>query len=213
MGKLEASAIGKIKGKIGNLVFYNRDGQTYVRKKADHDKRKLSALQIHHQQIFKIANTFLYPFKEELNFTMAAFAKGGKKGFHHGLSWLLKNGVLHGKIPKVLPEKLLISMGSLPPVSNPIIKRQASDKIHISWDSNAWEGSARDSDQAYVLLYDPVRLRVSAKRSGNYRRNGEELIKIPWDLNIDDKVWVFFAFFQIKKKIYSFSNSVCLGLV
>ncbi len=213
MGKLESSVLGKIKGRIGNLIFYERDGQTFVRKKPDPEKRKLSPLQKYHQQVFKIATSFLKPFKEELNFTMAAFEKGGKKGFHQGLSWLLRNGISHGELPVVLPEKLLVSMGSLPGPENPSAERIAADEFRISLQPNAWEGSDRHGDFTYVLIYDPMRHRVCAFRKGTYRKSGSEIVKIPWLMEPEEKAWVYLAFYQEKKGVINFSNSTCLGKI
>lgn len=213
MGKLESSVLGKIKGKLGNLIFYERDGQTLVRKKPDPEKRELSPLQKYHQQVFKIATSFLKPFKEELNFTMSAFEKGGKKGFHQGLSWLLRNGIVHGEFPKVLPEKLMVSMGTIPGPENPFAERLSEDEFRISWQPNAWEGSAREGDIAYVLIYDSVRQRVAAFRKGNFRKSGLEVVKIPWQMEPGEEVWIYLSFYQEKKGALSFSNSSCLGMV
>ena len=213
MGKLESSVLGKIKGKLGNLIFYERDGQTLVRKKPDPEKRELSPLQKYHQQVFKIATSFLKPFKEELNFTMSAFEKGGKKGFHQGLSWLLRNGIVHGEFPKVLPEKLMVSMGTLPGPENPFAARLSEDEFRISWQPNAWEGSAREGDIAYVLIYDSVRQRVAAFRKGSFRKSGSEVVKITWQMEPGEEVWIYLSFYQEKKGALSFSNSSCLGMV
>ncbi|MBN3581964.1 hypothetical protein JYB64_06155 [Algoriphagus aestuarii] len=213
MGKLESSVLGKIKGKIGNLIFYERDGQTLVRKKSDPEKRELSPLQKYHQQVFKIAASFLKPFKGELNFTMAAFENGGKKGFHQGLSWLLRNGILHGEFPRVIPEKIMVSMGTLPGPEAPIAERMDRDEFRVSWQPNAWEGSAREGDIAYVLIYDPIRLRVTAFRKGAYRKSGSEVVKIPWLMDSGEEAWIYLAFYQEKKGELNFSNSSCLGKV
>ena len=213
MGKIEPSLLGKINGKVGNPVIYEMNGQLLVRKNPSFRENKLSDLQKYNNQVFSIANKFLMPFKAELNFTMSAFEKGGKKGFHQGLSWLLRNGIVHGEFPKVLPEKLMVSMGTLPGPENPFAARLSEDEFRISWQPNAWEGSAREGDIAYVLIYDSVRQRVAAFRKGTFRKSGLEVVKIPWQMEPGEEVWIYLSFYQEKKGALSFSNSSCLGMV
>lgn len=213
MGKLESSILGKIKGKVGNLVFYELAGQMIVRKRPSPGKRKLSDLQKYHQVVFKVASSFIKPFKEELNFTMSAFEKGGKKGMHHGLGYLIKNSILHGDHPSVLPESIQISEGTLTGNNTLNAERLSLHQIRISWEDNSWEGSAREGDIAYVLIYDPKNNRVHGLRSGNYRKHGFQIVDIPWAIHLADQVWVYFSFYSCKNKPFTFSNSVCLGQI
>lgn len=213
MGKLEQTVLGKIRGRIGNIVFYELGGQTIVRKRPSSQKKELSDLQKYHQLVFSVANTFLNPLREELNFSLEAFQKGGKKGIHQGLSWLIKNGILHGEEPEVIPNQVLVSMGSLTGPMGMGANRISDQEIEVKWEPNPWEGSARDSDFTYILIYDSNKKRVFSWKGEAYRRTGSQLIRIPWAIEIEDQVWVYMAFYQEKNKKRTFSNSVCLGLV
>ena len=213
MAKIEPSLLGKFKGKLGNLVFYTLKGQPVARTLPSGSSGELSDLQKYHQRVFALANAFLTPFKGELNFTLSAYERGGKKGFHQGLSWLIKNAILHGENPRVIPEQVLISMGSLTGPRDAKVERHPFGMLEVTWTPNAWEGSARDSDRAYLLVYDAQNSRTMGFRSGNYRRAGSQKISLPWNLAEEEKVWVYLAFYKEKQQVFDFSNSLCLGLI
>lgn len=213
MGKLEPSVLGKIRGRVGSLVFYELRGQAIVRKRPSLQKKELTDLQKYHQLVFSVANIFLKPFREELNFSMVTFQKGGRKGYHQGLSCLIKNGIQHGEEPQVIPNQLLISMGSLTGPADARAERISIQEIKMNWSPNAWEGSARDADLSYILIYDPVKKHVFSWRGEAYRRTGYQTIQIPLPIEAENQVWVYMAFYQEKNKKRTFSNSICLGLV
>ncbi|TDQ19564.1 hypothetical protein DFQ04_1387 [Algoriphagus boseongensis] len=212
MGKIESSFLKLISGRVGDMVIYNLNGKTIVRKRQGQRIAPLSELQRYHQEVFRLANAFFIPLKEELNFTYSAFEIGSKKGFHQAIGELIKQSVIHGEKPSVDHIKATISSGPLIGAREAKAMRINASQLLIEWSPNAWEGSARDGDLSYFLGYDFSRKRYFSIRNGAFRKEGKFLLEIPWDQLDPESFWLYMAFYRKERGKLSFSNSQYLGL-
>lgn len=211
MGIIHSSMLGRINGSMGNLVFYQLNGKTVVRQKPGPRKKPASERQIYQQTAFSIGQKFVTPLRESLNFTMKKKGASFESGTNRTLSWLIKNAIVpEDKVPVLYPERVKISKGWLVGMDNPSATREGAT-IKISWQANAWQGSAREEDRLFVIAYAPESKRVYTVYEGNYRKSGEQLIELPWNEPEIGQVYIYAAFYAQNGRVREFSDSVCLG--
>ncbi|MEB2778487.1 DUF6266 family protein [Algoriphagus sp. D3-2-R+10] len=218
MGKVTDDLHSGFSGKVGNLIFYQVNGQTLIRTKPGQRTGNTTPLQTYHQEAFALVQQFLSPLKKELAIGFDAYRKGAKRGIDRAKSLMLKNAIypLDGA-PVLQPEKMLVSSGDLTGVRDAFLTDLGSGKFTIEWTSNSWDGSARDSDMTFVVVYDTVHQRVFSVQGLRYRKDGYQEIQLPW-LTFDSGtevpgVYVFFSFYSERSEKSMFSDSICLGKI
>ncbi|REG77520.1 DUF6266 family protein [Algoriphagus antarcticus] len=216
MAKVTDELMGGFTGKVGNLLFYKVNGQTLVRTKPGASSGKITPLQTFHQKSFGLVQYFMSPIKKELAIGYAAYAKGAKRGIDRAKSLMLKNAIypLDGE-PVLLPERALVSSGELTRAKGALLSVLEAGKFRIDWEPNSWDGSARDSDKTFVVVYDTVARRVFSLQGNKYRKDGSLEVTLPWLLVTPvadaSKVFVYFSFYSERSGKIAFSDSVCLG--
>lgn len=218
MGKLKDQLFSGFSGRIGNLVFYQVNGETLVRRKPGKRTTPTTTLQNYHQEAFGLVLQFLAPLKRELKIGFGEFEKGAKRGIDRAKSWMLKNAILPTNgIPKVIPEKVKVSAGDLTPAKDCVFTKLEPNRIRIQWEANSWDGSARDSDKAFVVVYDIKQQRVCSILGAVYRKDGGQILDIPWSMGsgnpASSETYLYFSFYAEKSSGTVFSDSVCLGKV
>ena len=215
MGKVTDGLLGGISGKVGNLVFYQVNGETLIRTKPGIGAGINSSLQTYHQKAFALAQDFLSPVKKEIAIGFGAFKIGTKRGIDRAKSLLLKNAIypMDG-IPVLQPEKVLVSSGDLTGVSGALFTEIESGKFRIEWTVNSWDGSARDGDKTFVVIYDTREPRVFSILGESYRKDGYQEVQLPWaSLGKHAAIYVYFSFYSERSGKTMFSDSVCLGRI
>ncbi len=211
MGKATDGVLGRISGKVGNLVFYQVNGETLVRVKPG-KKGGRSALQNYNQQAFALVQGFLSPMKRELADGFAAFKIGTKRGIDRAKSLMLRNGIYpQDGVPVLRPHKAMVSSGDLTGVEDGHLGGLEQGSFHIKWAPNSWDGSARDADKSFVVVYDTGAQRVFSVKGEAYRKQGCQVIELPWKSMGEGGVFVYFAFYSERSAKDIFSDSVCLG--
>lgn len=215
MGKVTDGVMAGISGKVGNLVFYQVDGETLVRTKPG-GRSGTSALQSYNQQAFALVQEFLSPMKRELAIGFAAFKIGTKRGIDRAKSLMLRNGIYpQDGVPVLHPQKAMVSSGDLTGVEDGALGALVAGSFSIAWTPNSWDGSARDGDKTFVVVYDTARQRVFSVKGEAYRKQGTQMIVLPWkflDLGTAESgVYVYFSFYSGRSTKVGFSDSVCLG--
>lgn len=216
MGKLTDNLFSGFSGRIGNVLFYQVNGQTFVRKKPGARTSPTTRLQTYHQAAFALVQKFLSPVSKELEIGFGEFRKGAKRGIDRAKSLMLKNAVLPTEgVPVLLPEKMIVSSGDLTPPQGGICTKLESGKYSIQWVQNSWVGSARDSDKSFVVVYDTLACRVFSVQGARYRKDKSQLVELPWSLSntgpSGSGVYLYFSFYSERKGKKVFSDSVCLG--
>ena len=214
MGKVTDGLLGGISGKVGNLVFYQVNGQTLVRTKPGMGRSTSSSLQSYHQQAFALAQEFLSPLKKEIAIGFGAFKTGSKRGIDRAKSLLLKNAIYPSEgLPVLQPEKVLVSSGDLTGVSGALLTTTEPGSFRIEWTVNSWDGSARDGDKTFVVIYDTREPRVFSIQGEGYRKDGFQEVQFPWGSIEGEAVYVYFSFYSERSGKIEFSDSVCLGRI
>ncbi|MBN7816264.1 DUF6266 family protein [Algoriphagus pacificus] len=215
MGKVTDGLLGGISGKVGNLVFYQVNGETIVRSKQGARSGTSSSLQSYHQQAFALAQEFLSPLKKEIAVGFGAYKIGTKRGIDRAKSLLLKNAIYPTDgVPVLQPGKVLISSGDLTGVSGGLLTEISPGQFRIEWTVNSWDGSARDADKTFLVLYDTKEQRVFSIQGAAYRKEGFQEWEFPWgSRNENSVVYVYFSFYSDRKGKTEFSDSICLGRI
>ncbi|MFC5623624.1 DUF6266 family protein [Algoriphagus winogradskyi] len=214
MGKVTDGLLSGISGKVGNLVFYQVNGETLIRTKPGVGGGSSSPLQTYHQKAFSLVQEFLSPVKKEIAIGFAAYKIGTKRGIDRAKSLLLKNAIypIEG-IPVLQPEKVLVSSGDLTAVSGAVLTTTEPGRFRIEWRVNSWDGSARDGDKTFVVLYDTEEPRVFSIQGEGYRKDGFQEVQFPWVSIEGAAVYVYFSFYSERSGKTEFSDSVCLGRI
>lgn len=213
MGKVTDGLLGGISGKVGNLVFYQVNGETLIRSRPSTGSGGSSSLQTYHQKAFALAQDFLSPLKKEIAFGFSAFKVGTKRGIDRAKSLLLKNAIYpNDGIPVLQPQKVMISSGDLTGVQGAVLSSIDPNRIRIDWNNNSWDGSARDGDKSFVVVYDTEEARVFSIKGSSYRKDGFQEVELPWSpMNQNSNTYVYFSFYSERSTKVEFSDSICLG--
>ncbi len=140
-------------GTLGNLVFYNRNGKTYIRTKPGSISNPKSPAQLAQRQRMQLMNAFLRKFSDPIRLTFAAVPKG-KAPYQTAMGYNLRNAFT-GEYPnqRIDKSKILLSTGSLP------LPLNASLSLHPEGFVIQWEydfdtsGSTVGDHLVVIVLY------------------------------------------------------------
>lgn len=220
MGRVKGSLLEGISGKVGNLVFYELNGQTYVRrapgKQSKATKARTSDSKKISQSVNKQTHTFLRFFTHLLRFGFQEWEAGGRKAYHSAVSYASKNSFsfIGSTREKILDISLVkFSKGSLLGPSEPKVER-AGPGVLFSWKNNSWIAGSNPQDESFLVLIHENKQTSIWEFMGGSREKESHLLPLHFP-NSTDKWYAFLAFSQentwTKKRI--FSNSVYLGEV
>ncbi|RAI93829.1 DUF6266 family protein [Algoriphagus yeomjeoni] len=214
MAIINTNILGKISGKLGNTVIYERNGKTIIKSLPAKSSKTPTAKQLYHRAAFKRGQQFLVPIRAELEQGFAKRYAGQSQGFSRALSVLLKTGVLNENgVPVLYPEKVKISEGDVLGIDGAEALWVGDNMLEITWYPNAFMGYGKDADRLFVVAYDPESGRKWANTEGNYRKSGSQQIQFPWLSDLQGKFYVYVSFFSESYGRRQFSDSVCLGRV
>lgn len=181
------SSQNNLKGAIGNLIFYESQGQMLVRTKPSKVKNPQTPAQQQHRMRFAAASRFLKPFRDVVNETFTSFS-GKSSGYGAAMSYNMGFG-MKGGYPDVAIDytKALISYGNavLPAL---LALNGKGDAFELTWDPTPTEG-AHPSDLVIPVLCGDSWQRAIALE-GAYRREGKCTIKLPNGYN-SARCWVY----------------------
>ncbi|OOG73790.1 DUF6266 family protein [Algoriphagus sp. A40] len=220
MGRVQGSILEGIRGKVGNLVFYQLDGQTYVRKAPGKQSKATKARTSEAKKISQSVNTqthkFLRFFAHLIRFGFQEWEIGGRKAYHAAVSFTAKNsfsfvGSSREKVLDIFLVKL--SSGSLLGPEEPKAERTATGVL-FTWRNNSWIAGSNPRDEAFLVLIHEHREKSVWEFKGNSREKESHLLALPFPES-GDKWHAFLAFSQENAwtKNRTFSDSVYLGEV
>jgi hypothetical protein len=210
MAVIKNSTFGIISGKLGNVVYVNRQGVNYIRAKAKVYKKSASKTQQDTRLKFALMFQFLKPFAELLAIGFHEQAKG-KTGYNVAMSYNLKNAIT-GSSPdfKVSLFKTLLCMGPLPMPQNPFMTMTVSNIIVFNWNYDKANKNGDPNDLAVLIAFFEDSKRLIYQITLTRREIQKALLTIPEDL-YGQKAYCWMAFKSVSRA--SFSNSVCLGAI
>jgi hypothetical protein len=206
--------MGKVSGKLGNLIIYRRNGKLCYRSKPEKISVPPSSRQIYQRKAFARVSSFLAPIRSELEIGFSGIPGENSKRFGKALSLAVKKAVIpeNGE-PVLYPEKIQTSMGDLLPPSDCQLFWENENRILLNWRPNSFEGNGKEGDRIFYLAYDPQQKQKWSVTEGEYRKNGGMVIQFPWSGPLSGRFYHFVSFFSKRKSGVEFSDSVCLGLI
>lgn len=176
-----------IKGAIGNLIFYESQGQMLVRTKPSRVKNPQTPAQQQHRMRFAAASRFLKPFRDVVNETFTTFA-GKKNGYSAAMSYNMAFA-MKGAYPDVAIDHNLtmISYG------NAVLPKGLSlgkngDFFELKWETATAEG-AHAHDRVILVLCGNNWHRA-LQLDGAERKAGSCMFKIPHGY-VSADCWVY----------------------
>ena len=221
MGKVTDALLKGISGRIGNLVFYQENGETFVRKapgkQSKEVKAKTSELKRISQDVMRQTHGFLRNFKHILKFGYQEWSKGAKKPYHEAVSFTSKHSfVFRDEVSawKILdPSLVKFSRGGLPLPEEAWVEREEGG-IRFSWKNVDLPSSAKPTDQAFLILVNENLINSVWEFHGATRENESHFLAVPF-LKEEERWHAYLAFSQenLWTKKRTFSDTLYLGMV
>lgn len=218
MARITNPILKGLSGSIGELVFYEVDGKTYSRRKPGKQskatKARTSDAKRRSQSVISQTQAFLRNIAHILRFGYQTHKNGASRPYHAAVSYTSKNCFKEEEDLKVLDISLVkVSRGSLMGPQDPKAVR-VSDGVEFSWTDNSGQGSAKDSDRAFVVLHSTSRQGSEWEFLGSFRATGKHSLSFK-NINSDTQwhAWMAFSQENLWTKKRTLSDSVYLGIV
>lgn len=205
--------LGRVTGKVGKLIIYERNGKLCFRSKPEKISVPPSPKQIYQRKAFAKVSSFLAPIRNEIEFGFSGIPGENSKRFGKALSLAVKKAVFPEEgNPVLYPEHIYTSTGDLLGPVDCQMEWESPQSLLIRWRPNSFEGNGLDGDRVFYLAYDPHTQRKWSVRDGGYRKNGSLTIDFPWSTSLHGKFYHYLSFYRVRKNGIEFSESVCLGI-
>ena len=211
MGKYKKGILGAFSGKVGTVIGSSWNGIDYMRSLPRPSTKTPTDLQLIQRAKFGLANGFLGPVSSLVNLGYKSLASQ-KTGYNFAISELVTEAIT-GIYPDFELDytKVLFSKGSLTGVWNVAAASTTVAEIDITWTDNSGSGTAKATDKAVIVIYNPAKSSfVYSLETGTNRSAGADAIIVPAEFSGDTvEVWV--AFMTPDKK--TFSTSIHAGQI
>jgi hypothetical protein len=178
MGSLINGINGPIQGKIGSVIGSSRNGIPYVKGPYKNRTLKVSAKELANRKKFAAAQAWLGPHLDFVREGFRGFSQRSQ-GFIAAKSWLLKNAFVNDETGfRIDPALVKVSSGDLPLPQNLDVEMTEKGDLKFTWDPGEmkWEGAG--VDQIMMLAYDVKNESVSMNTTGQFRRNGSDILSL-----------------------------------
>lgn len=157
MGKIGKGLLGGVSGKVGNIVGGSWKGIDYLRVLPANVANPKSPKQVNQRAKFMMVIRFQQPLTDFVRTGYKAYATK-MSAFNAAMSYNFKNAVI-GAYPdySIDYSKVKLSRGNLTGAMDAECSSSASGKLTISWEDNSGNGTARATDKAAVVIYNPVK--------------------------------------------------------
>lgn len=208
MAIINQGILGGFSGKIGNVVGGSWKGINYMRvltKPSNPNSEK----QQNQRTKFTTALSFLQPITPFLRVGYKLFT-AKQTAFNAAMSNVLTNGIA-GEAPnlELVYAAISVSKGNLTPVVNPAFTYD-SGEITMTWDDNSGSGTAKATDKAMYVVYNPTKVDAVFETAGADRSVKTQVADLPAEW-IGDTVHIYLAFITADGK--DLANSAYLGSV
>ena len=142
-----------LSGKLGDLVYYSRNGRQLVRKTPGARKSKPSEAQLGQQAKFALLSKCLKPLKPLLDQTFnkrSAPIPGSARAFSQNY-----HRALAGTYPalRISYPMLLLSSGNLPKPESPVAVPTIPGKLRFYWTDNSRLSGSTTNDKLFIAVY------------------------------------------------------------
>ena len=208
MAIINQGILGPFSGKVGSVVGGTWKGINYMRvltKPSNPNSEK----QQNQRTKFTTALSFLQPITPFLRVGYKLFT-AKQTAFNAAMSNVLTNGIA-GEAPnlELVFAAISVSKGNLTPVANPAFTYD-SGEITMTWDDNSGSGTAKATDKAMYVVYNPTKVDAVFETAGADRSVKTQVADLPAEW-IGDTVQIYLAFITADGK--DVANSAYLGSV
>ncbi|HMI01775.1 MAG TPA: DUF6266 family protein [Pedobacter sp.] len=210
MARMFNGMAGLIQGKIGNLVYYVKNGKQMVRKAGKMTKPP-TLPQLQNRMELAVAVAFLRPLTEFINVGFIVGQKdynNGKTSYNLAVAYNKPNAVM-GLYPDVVMDftKVLVANGNMDMAMLPSMVLTA-EGIRFDWlcpDDTVWP---RLTDEVMMLAYFPDLAKAVYVTSGAKRSACTDLLALPEEL-LAEYMEVYISFVANDRK--AAARSIYLG--
>ncbi len=199
---------GRITGKVGDLIFSNRNGVNYVRRASKKTPKTPTLKQLIQREKFGMVMHFLSPIKGLLN---ESCRHPKKSGMTIVAKQILAEAII-GEYPDLKINFSLVSLirGNLRKPDLDILYNSKSGKLHLSWQYSI-NFESYLNDELCTLIYCPsIAKRWHYLRGGILRSEQNGAVKLPAELiGHDIHIWLFYH----SEMMGSFSDTEYVGQV
>ncbi len=211
MGKYKKGILGSFSGKVGTVIGSTWNGIDYMRSLPRPSSKAPTDLQLIHRAKFGLVTGFLKPVSNLVNMGYKSQASG-MTGYNVATADMMA-AAISGIYPdfEIDYTKVLFSKGSLTPAWNVGAASANPGEIQVSWTDNTGSGTAKATDKAVILVYNPDKSAfVYNLETGAARSAAADTLILPAEFSGDTvEVWV--AFMTPDKK--TFSTSIHAGQI
>lgn len=220
MARLGKSSLSSLQGNLGDMIFYQINGVTYVRRKpqkrsnAQKKKLKKSPRNERSQGMFTLTQKYLLGLNKVIKFGYQNEVIGARSARNACVSYTRLNCFTfeEGKYA-INPALFKFSLGSLMGPENAQATR-TEEGVLFTWTDNSHFSSAKPSDQAFLVIHNPQKHVVVWEEFGNYRSLKQHLLKHQfYDSQEEWHAYLAFSQLNVWSKKRVFSDSSYLGLV
>lgn len=218
MARVENTTLTGLHGTMGDMVYYQINGVTYTRRKprkrstAEKKRMKTSPINERSQGMFAMVQQYLKGLTLAVKFGFQNEVKGARHAYHACSSYTRLNCfALDGQDYYVNPALFKVSIGALMGAEEAEAIR-TDEGVLFTWRDNSGTSSAKEGDQAFLVIHNPTKEAAVWKEIGNYRKSGQDLLKHTF--GNPQGVWhAYLAFSQMnhRTKKIKLSDSVYLG--
>ena len=201
---------GAFSGKVGTVVGSSWKGIDYMRSLPRRSKRIPSEPQKAQRMKMALAIRFLSPVSELVNIGFESEALK-KSGFNVATSRFISEAIV-GLYPEFVVDysKVLISSGTLTGAWNASVSSISSGTLNVIWTNNSGSGTARETDKAVILVYNPAKAGYVYTMAGADRNTAIDSINLPPEFS-DDRLEVWITFISANSK--SIATSIYAGSI
>lgn len=169
MATFNQGILGGFSGKVGTVVGSNWRGKNVLRSAPRKSTKPISAAQQRQRDKFKCVLQFLTPIKGILTETFGANV-GTKTPFNNAMSYHMKEAVKQTSTGFTMEySKVLVGMGGLCGVEQPLVQSVTPHALHITWEDNSAQGLAYPTDIFLVVVYAPLLQRFDYFKTDSLR--------------------------------------------
>jgi len=193
MGTIRKGINGGFSGKVGNVSGMNWRGMSVVRSLPQKSNKPPTAKQLEQRLRFGCVTQFLTPVCPLLQQYFGE-PDGVRSRRNLAISYHVREAVT-GTYPDLQVDypKVVLTMGHLPGVQQPVITSLANAAFEISWLDNSAQGQARATDTLLVVLYNEAKKEF---KWVNEAARGEESFVVHTDVSWSGDVvhcWLSFC--------------------
>ena len=179
MAKAPKGILGPVTGSIGNLTFYELNGQAVLRRKSTYSSKPTEA-RLRARSAMRVLMNLFTRIKPFLRVGFINHSRGTKRSYYNAaMSYNLRHGLkleLGGY--KINFESLKLSTGNAEAVDRAIVERVA-EGLAFNWQMKAGLDWESQNDQVMMMAYFPTENEAIFELHGARRSTRKDVLIIP----------------------------------